>query len=182
MTGGGHITWQDDELRLAALQIMLDQRRTKGEDQPTSEKMIAHILQVDRCPRFVQNIAFLTQNGFIQKIPNGYQITPAGYEFLLERLGGILPEPTSWPVLSLLLLRDEGMTVNELLGLLPDTSINEVEFALWYLMEKNYVQERDSRFIATSIGRGFAKHFKPAELIRPNQKPPSDGTDSPVHS
>jgi hypothetical protein len=159
MHGGENKQWMDDELRLATLQILLDQRRSQGEEAGASEKMIAYILEIDRCPRFKLNMDFLMQNGFIEKGNRVLKITPAGYEFLLERLGGLKPEASSFPVLAAIITKDEGLRLEELEEFFPDRSATDLEFSLWYLTEKKYIEEHEQRFRATMSGYTLGKRF-----------------------
>jgi hypothetical protein len=159
MYGSGNTQWMDDELRLATLQILLDQRRLQGEEAGASEKMIAYILEIERCPRFKLNMDFLMQNGFIEKGNRVLKITPAGYDFLLERLGGLKPERGSLPVLAAILSKDEGLTLAELEAKFPGKSATELEFSLWYLSEKKYIEEREQKFRATMSGITLARRF-----------------------
>lgn len=159
MYGSNNIQWTDDELRLATLQILLDQRKLQGEDAGASEKMIAYILEIERCPRFKLNMEYLLQNGFIEKGNRVLKITPAGYDFLLERLGGLKPERSSIPILAVILTKNDGMTKEELEAALPNKTATELEFSLWYLSEKKYIEERDEKFRATMAGFTLAKRF-----------------------
>jgi len=159
MHGGGNTQWMDDELRLATLQILLDQRRMQGEEAGASEKMIAYILEIQRCPRFKLNMDFLMQNGFIERGNRVLKITPAGYDFLLDRLGGLKPEASSFPILAAILKKVEGLTLEELQAVFPDKSATDLEFSLWYLTEKKYIEEREQRFRATMAGYTLGKRF-----------------------
>jgi hypothetical protein len=102
---------------------------------------------------------FLMQNGFIEKGNRVLKITPAGYDFLLERLGGLKPEASSFPVLAAILKKVEGLTLEELQAVFPDKTATDLEFSLWYLTEKKYIEEREQKFKATMSGYTLGKRF-----------------------
>jgi curved DNA-binding protein len=81
-----NLTWNEIELRLAILQILLEARRSRPQTGGASGKMIMDCLNIDDVSLVEFAIWYLREKGYIESGERVYMITVEGLDYLTEQL------------------------------------------------------------------------------------------------
>jgi pyruvate/2-oxoglutarate dehydrogenase complex dihydrolipoamide acyltransferase (E2) component len=90
------VSWNEVELRLAVLQVLLQARRKRVQTGGASAKMLMDVLHVDMA-EMEWVLWYLREKGFIERAEQVFMITVKGVDYLVDQLSKtqILDEKTS---------------------------------------------------------------------------------------
>jgi len=80
------LTWNEIELRLAVLQVLLAARRQKPQTGGASGKMFMDCLNIDNVAEIEFVLWYLREKGFLEQGERYYMITAQGVDYLTEQL------------------------------------------------------------------------------------------------
>jgi|GEM_PF-445623 len=80
------ISWNEVELRLAILQILLEQRRKKPKSGGSTAKMLMDILEIDDVAEIEFALWYLREKGFIEMGERMFMISVLGLDYIIDQL------------------------------------------------------------------------------------------------
>jgi curved DNA-binding protein len=80
------ISWQEIELRLAILQILLDARKKKPKSGGASAKLIMDVLNIDNVEEVEYALWYLREKGLIEPGERLFMITAVGVDYIVDQL------------------------------------------------------------------------------------------------
>jgi len=80
------VSWEEIELRLAILQILLEQRRKKPKTGGASAKMIMDVLQLNDVEVVEYALWYLREKGLIEPGERLFMITAVGVDYIVDQL------------------------------------------------------------------------------------------------
>ncbi len=80
------ISWQEIELRLAILQILLDARKKKPKSGGASAKLIMDVLSIDNVEEVEYALWYLREKGLIEPGERLFMITAVGVDYIVDQM------------------------------------------------------------------------------------------------
>lgn len=80
------VSWEEIELRLAILQILLEQRKKKPKSGGASAKMIMDVLQLNDVEVVEYALWYLREKGYLEPGERVFMITALGVDYIVDQL------------------------------------------------------------------------------------------------
>ncbi|MDZ4833175.1 MAG: J domain-containing protein [Candidatus Melainabacteria bacterium] len=80
------ISWQEIELRLAILQILLDMRKKKPKSGGASAKLIMDVLTIEHVEEVEYALWYLREKGLIEPGERAFMITAVGVDYIVDQM------------------------------------------------------------------------------------------------
>jgi len=171
---GGFGVFNESELRIAVLQILLEQRRKRPKTGGASVQMLADVLGIDNASEALAAcIQFLQDSECLEKGERLFMITAIGVDRLQEWMEALKVFDFSYlvgiqEILKILITTEA--TPKLVVESLRHRTIESIEFDLWYLSEHGHVESGEGEplhFVLTESGWKFAKNLMKTDSPEP---------------